>query len=230
MTARSFGKAVALDDLARTDHPHLTAADQCWCLARYVSGPGYRAGQVNQLIANLKCAPSIAAADPARAGHKRRAIEEAAIAVRRAVSSGWAESVTWIPIPPSYPPGDRNYDDRLMRVLRVAFASDDADVRSLLYQVRTEPADHLRVRRLSVDRLYESVRVNVAALACRPVRASIVLFDDVLTTGKHYKCCERRLLQVLPHVPVSGLFLARRALSARGRRLPRQPYQRGLGR
>jgi predicted amidophosphoribosyltransferase len=221
MRTLSFGKAVILDDFARTDHPHLTASDQCWFLARYASG-GYRAGSANQLIANLKCAPSAAAAEPVRACYKRRAIEQAAIAVRQAIDHRWAEGATWIPIPPSCAPGHVDYDDRLMRILRTAFARYDADVRSVLYQVRTERADHVGSRRLCMNGLYDCIRVNSAALACRPLRKEVVLFDDVLTTGKHYKCCERRLLEALPGLSISGLFLTRRVLSARCRRLPSQ--------
>jgi predicted amidophosphoribosyltransferase len=212
-----LGAAVALDDRMRCDHSHLTAADQCWYLARYVSGPGYRAGEVNQLIANLKCAPSVAAINPARRAHKRRAIDLAAAALRRAVSRARAESATWIPIPPSCAPGDRDYDDRLMRILRTAFAGYDADLRHALYQLRSQPADHSRPQRLSIQTLYDSIRVNGPALEGRFLRTRIVLFDDVLTSGKHYRCCEQRLREALAGVAIEGLFLARRVLSARGR-------------
>ena len=230
MRASSVGEAVGLDDLARTDHPYLGASDQCWCLARYVAGPGYRAGRVNQLITNLKCAPSVAAAEPLRRSHKDRAIELAAKAVRRAIKREWAESVTWIPIPPSRVPGHVDFDDRLMRILRHAFNAYQVDIRNVLYQVRTQSADHVSNERLSMHHLYESIQVNCAALAGRPLRSHVVLFDDVLTTGKHYKCCERRLLEAVPGVSVCGLFLARRVLSARGRRLPDQPGQGRLDR
>jgi hypothetical protein len=219
MRALRVSQAMTLGDLARSDHCFLTAADQCWCLGRYVAGPGYRAGQVNQLIANLKCAPSVAAVSPARRAHKREAIDQAAMALRRAVNREWAENATWIPIPPSRAPGHPDYDDRLMRILRKAFSDYDADVRSVLYQVHSQCADHFRAPRVSFQTLYEGMRVNPASLASRALRAQIVLFDDVLTTGKHYRCCERRLSEALAGVPISGLFLARRVLSGRARRL-----------
>lgn len=209
-----------LDDRARAAHSHLTASDQCWCLGGYVPGRSYRVSAANQLIANLKCAPSVAAAEPVRARHKRRAIEQAAVWVREAVAKVWAEEATWIPVPPSCAQGHVDYDDRLIRILRLAFASYDADVRGILYQVQTRAADHLSRRRLSMKILYDCIRVNSAALVCRPLRRRIVLFDDVLTTGKHYKCCEQRLLEALPGLHVSGFFLMRRVLSIRGLRVP----------
>jgi hypothetical protein len=41
---------------------------------------------------------------------------------------------------------------------------------------------------------------------------SIILFDDVLTTGKHFKACERRLREIDPTIAIAGVFVARRAL------------------
>ena len=211
---------ITLDQLSRMDHPYLSAADECWYLSTYTSGAGYRAGAVNQLIANFKCPPSIAELDSPRARHKERAIGTVAARLRAAVSQSWAESVTWIPVPPSRARRDMDYDDRLMRVLRLAFARYDTDVRAALYQTASFVADHARLRRIGLDFLYECLRINWDALLSRPLRDGVVLFDDVLTTGKHYKCCKRRLRQALPDIRISGLFVARRALSGRGRRLP----------
>jgi hypothetical protein len=220
MSAAVFHHALTLDDRARIDHSYLTPADDCRWLAEYASGPGYRGGRVNRLICNLKCSPSIARRDPARRRHKLRAIETAATAVRAAVSRSWAQSATWIPIPPSQAPGHHDYDDRLLRILQTAFAGYDADVRVILYQSGSQPADHARERRIELGTLYESIRINWDALAARPLRQQLVLFDDVLTTGKHYKCCERRLRGALPEIAIGGLFLARRVLSGHGRRAP----------
>jgi hypothetical protein len=230
MSSLVMSPLIALDDHARTDHPYLSASDCCWCLSRYIAGPGYRGGSVNQLIANLKCAPTIVLDDPVRRTHKQHAIEMAAEVLRRAVSRDWVENATWIPIPPSRAVTHVDYDDRLARVLRVAFTPYDADVRVALYQQHSQPADHLRPARMSLQALYESIRVNLAALAARPLREHLMLFDDVLTTGKHYRCCERRLHEVVPGASIAGLFLARRALSARGRRVPRQPRRTPLPR
>jgi predicted amidophosphoribosyltransferase len=209
-----------LDDRARTDHPYLSPSDDCWCLSEYVSGPGYHAGGVNQLITNLKCRTSVAAANPLRRRHKQRAIDSMANALRGAVTLAWVESATWIPIPPSRILRDPDYDDRLTRVLRSAFADCDLDLRVVLYQSTSILADHANRRRIDSNSLYECIYANGDAIGARPLRDRLVLFDDVLTTGKHYKCCERRLRDHLPDIPITGLFLTRRVLSGRGRRVP----------
>jgi predicted amidophosphoribosyltransferase len=211
----------ALDEQGRVDHPYLCASDRCWALSEYLAGTGRRGGSINRMIVALKQSPSDAALDPIRRRRKQRAIQAAADLLRSQVCRKRAESMTWIPIPPSRATVDRNFDNRLLQVLRVAFDDYDADIRSVLSQVVSTASDHLSVRRCGVEELYRGLRVNREALYSRPLRSSLVLFDDVLTTGKHFRCCERRLHEWLPDARIDGLFIARRALSGRGRRLPR---------
>lgn len=213
----AFRGPVVLDEHLRTDHSYLTAADQCSCLSEYLPGRGYRAGLVNQLIANLKCPPSIAAVDPRRRYYKRRAIDEIARALRGALSRSSVESATWIPIPPSRPALDADHDDRLRRILATAFRDYDLDLRPVLCQSESTVADHAGGRRLTADALYRVIALDRQLLALRPPRERIVLFDDLLTSGKHYKCCERRLREALADIPISGLFVARRVLPWRWR-------------
>lgn len=209
------GSLLALDDAARADHAFLTSADQCRCLAEYLPGRGYRASQVNQLMLNLKCAPSVAAVDPRRRYYKLQAIADIARGLRAALSRSAVECATWIPVPPSRPACDADYDDRLQRILVTAFGDFDLDLRCLLHQTAATVADHASARRLPADALYRLIGLDRVALRRGPLRECIVLFDDVLTTGKHYKCCERRLREALADIPISGLFVARRVLPRR---------------
>jgi hypothetical protein len=62
-----------------------------------------------------------------------RAIGVAA-GLRRAMTQADAESMTWVPVPPSKVAAHADYDDRLMRTLAKAFGGFDVDVRSLLRQ------------------------------------------------------------------------------------------------
>jgi hypothetical protein len=205
----------ALDAQQCAEHAFLSAADRCHCLAEYLPGRGYRAGEVNQLIVNLKCPPLIAALDARRWHYKQRAIDDIASALRNALGQAEVERATWIPIPTSRPAGDSDYDDRLPRILRTAFGHYQLDLRCALYQRQAMPADHGRARRLSADALLRVIGLERELLVREPLRERIVLFDDVLTSGKHYKCCERRLRELLADVPISGLFVARRVLPRR---------------
>ena len=170
-----------------------------------------------RILRDFKCAPSAANASARRAASKQRAIGTMAELLRAAVSQRVAQEATWVPIPPSKASADSDFDDRLMRTLLIAFSGYDVDLRRLLYQSRSTPADHLGSARLSAAALLENLYLDVTCLAERPVRQRIHLFDDVLTTGKHYKCCQQRLCDVLPRTPISGVFLVRRALPRRWR-------------
>jgi predicted amidophosphoribosyltransferase len=208
-----------LDAPSRADHAFLTASDRCAFLAQYLGGKSYRAGRCNQLIRNFKCAPSVARIDSRREGYKQHAIATLARWLRGALTREQAERFTWVPIPPSKRRGDPDFDDRLARTLRLAFHAYDVDVRGLLFQIRSTVPDHAGQVRLSAQALYDNLRLDVESLIARPIRKRIALFDDVLTSGKHYKCCERRLREALPCTPITGVFLMRRALPARWRSL-----------
>jgi predicted amidophosphoribosyltransferase len=43
-----------------------------------------------------------------------------------------------------------------------------------------------------------------------PAPASIGVFDDILTTGSHFKAIQSILAQRFPNAPIVGIFLARR--------------------
>lgn len=147
---------------------------------------------------------------PARRRRKQAAIDTVASVLRRCCDRRWVQDATWSPIPTSGAFGTREYDDRLSRTLRIAFEGYDCDVRDLLRQTASTKPDHAAVRRLSSGSLYGLLQVDLASLVKRPLRHRIILFDDLLTSGKHFKCCQGRLHETVPQVPVSGLFFARR--------------------
>ena len=65
--------------------------------------------------------------------------------------------------------------------------------------------DHRNVRELTQ-------RMRIERSLLDPAPSAICIFDDVLTTGAHFKASEAIFLRTaFPHVPLAGLFLARRA-------------------
>ncbi len=210
---------IPLDLIQLADHPYLSSADRCSFMCEFIAGSDVQLGNSQQILRDFKCPPSAAAVSMRRAASKQRAIMIMAELLRTAVSRCAAQAATWVPIPPSKAPADADFDDRLMRTLALAFGGYDIDLRQLLYQAQSTPADHIGSTRLTSAALLGNLCLDGASLNERPVRQSITLFDDVLTTGKHYKCCERRLRDALPDTPISGVFLVRRALSRRWRGL-----------
>ena len=209
-----------LDEERRREHWHLSPADDCRYLFDYF--PGQPRTAIGQLLASFKCRPLVAAASAPRLHFKELAIAQVAAALRPCASREFVEAATWVPVPPSVTPAEPDYDDRLERTLRKAFEGYDLDLRALLQQTRSTRPDHCREHRLSCAALLRVIRPNAEALEVGPPRATIVLFDDLLTTGKHYRCCEQRLRELWPRVPVCGWFIARRALRLHSSARPAQ--------
>jgi len=195
----------ALDHVQRADHPYLSSADRCSFLLDWHCG--------SRIVRDFKRPISAVAFAPRRAAAKARAVAMMADLLRAAVSRCAAEAATWVPIPPSKAYADCEFDDRLMRTLVQAFSGYDVDLRCLLRQSSSTEADHQSGSRITADALHTLLELDAALLASCALRQSIVLFDDLLTTGKHFKCCERRLRTVVPaQVPIVGVFIARRIL------------------
>ncbi len=200
-----------IDETNRGQHAFLQEGDQCLYFGEYQGRGGFQSSPTNQLIFNFKKLPTRCRQDERLRYHKERAVRGIGEGIRRAISREPAERLTWVPVPTSKVVGDPDYDDRLIRALGIAFDGYDTDVRSLLRQTESTEPDHAaRGQRLTRDELLGILEVDQPVLDRSPLRQKIVLFDDVLVSGKHFKCCEERLRDVVPaHVPIIGIFVAR---------------------
>lgn len=199
-----------IDDTNRGDHPYLEPGDRCFYFGEYFAGKSYKGGPTNQLVFNFKCKPAVAIANAGRAGYKSQAIQTIASGMRRVIGQQNVEQYTWVPIPPSKAIGDPDYDDRLLRTLHLAFRGYNADIRPLIRQTASTPADHEQEHRLTRDALRAVLEVDMAALQSASLRDGIILFDDVLNSGKHFKESERLLRRAIPEdVAIAGIFVTR---------------------
>lgn len=198
-----------IDETNRSDHPYLEAGDRCFYFGEYFAGKSYKGGPTNQLVFNFKCKPTVAAANTGRAHYKNQAVQTIANGMRRVIGQQNAERYTWVPIPSSKATGDPDYDDRLLRTLRIAFQGYNADIRPLIRQTESTPADHEQECRLTRDALHAVLEVDMAILQLAPLREGIILVDDVLNSGKHFKESQRRLRHAIPDIAIAGIFVAR---------------------
>ena len=199
-----------IDETNRGDHPYLEAGDRCFFFGEYFAGKSYGGGATNQLVFNYKCKPTVATANSGRAHHKIQAIQTIANGMRRVIGQRNAERYTWVPIPPSKAIGDPDYDDRILRTLRLGFQGYNADIRPLVRQSVSTVADHEQEERLTRDALRAVLHVDMAELRSAPLREGIMLVDDVLNSGKHFKECQRHLRRASPSdIDITGIFVAR---------------------
>lgn len=195
-----------VDDLIRPDHYHLTADDTCYFLGEYTARADYSVSATNSLIFNFK--KSLTKRGEYQWRYKEQAIRQSAEAFRRAINDAWFNSATLIPIPPSKSRTDPLYDDRLTRMLRAIRTQPPLDIRELIVQKASTDAVHhsdTRLRPEALEALYEIDQKLTA-----PTPNVIGLFDDVLTTGAHFKAAQSILQKTFPGVRVIGLLIARR--------------------
>lgn len=200
-----------IDETSRGSHYYLTDDDRCIYFGEYFGGQGFSGGPTNQLIFNFKAKPSAIANNIYRRRYKKQAIRLIAQGLRRSIKQHDIESYTWVPIPCSKAEGHADYDPRLTQTLTEAFDGFDADIRQMIRQTESVNADHHRDHdRISPNRLSEILEIDIDLLNAKDVRSKgIVLFDDVLTTGKHFKCCANLIKHQLPKVHILGIFVAR---------------------
>jgi hypothetical protein len=207
-----------IDELYRSQHHFLTPEDDCYFLGEYTPGAGYAHSATNDLIANFKKPPD--RRDTPEWPYKRQAVARAAAMLAAALDPGWLAHATLVPMPPSAARGDPAHDPRLAETLAdlERTAGRPLDIRELLVQAAsTRSSSRSGGDRLSLAELRAVYRID-ASLAGAPPR-TIGLFDDLITSGAHFRVAQEMLRERFPHAWVSGIFLARCLhLPAAGRR------------
>jgi hypothetical protein len=200
-----------VDDLTRPHHFYLDSSDQCYFLREYIPRAGYAGGETNNLINNFKKKPDKKGKPEWK--YKKIAIDQIAKEMANAIKVTGLQTMTLVPIPPSKTRTHALYDDRMTKVLRGIglIHGIHLDVRELIVQVKDTKPAHLIEDRPSPDEIRANYRID-EALSSPPPRF-IGLFDDLLTTGAHFKAGKSLLIERFPEVTVIGLFVARRVPS-----------------
>jgi hypothetical protein len=123
-----------------------------------------------------------------------------------ALPEKWASNFTFVPMPPAA--GLLNPVRSIVKELAVE------DTRDLLLQNVSTPCSH-NGWRLSPAQRAEFMIVN--ELAAHPKPEAVVVVDDVLTTGAHYRASKEVLRMRWPGLSVLGLFIARVCSRSKGR-------------
>ncbi len=207
-----------LDEASRSDHCFLLPSDHCLYFGEFRPQAGAAPGSTNALIFDFKRPPSRIAASACAwevQSFKDRAIASVARALRRQFGRAAVETrITFVPIPASKVAGEADYCDRLLRTLYLAFAGLAADIRPLLRQRASTPADHASgAGRLRFAELLALTELDPRQLA-RPPRALVALFDDVLTSGKHLCVAKARIREAYPEQAIIAVLVARRVRGA----------------
>lgn len=199
-----------IDPLTSPDHHYLLDSDKCYFLGEYTARKGYAFSDTNGLIINLKKPPD-------RRGKrewqfKERDIRVAGQALRNAINDTWLEQAVFVPIPPSKAKGDPLYDDRMVRILHAINPQNPVNIRELILQTESTEAAHYSDESRDPHKIQQLYSIDETLTD--PVPKWIVICDDVLTTGAHFKAAQAILSGVYPAATLCGIFIARRVPEA----------------
>ena len=197
--------------LEASDHWYLSLPDDvCYFHGDYTARGGYTASATNQLIANFK--KKMDRKDRPEWRYKESAIRKAAEIFVSALRRESLLRATLVPLPPSKARDDPMHDDRMKRVLlqMQADVGSQLDIRDILHFPESQIASHERTDRPSPDQLYDAMAVRRQQIGDPDDVTNVWLFDDVLTTGAHFKAAARHIADIYPGARVRGIFIARR--------------------
>jgi len=201
-------KLLRIDESTVSQHFSLRDSDQCLYIWEYTAGKRYDFSPTNQLISNLKIKPGSLAKSPKRNFYKEQAIDHAAQGLLHFLPRAYVEQrATFVPVPGSKIAGDADYDPRMLHVLQRALEAWSADIRPMLELTHSIPADHETTDRIPYDELLEVSRLS--DVSGKPLRPVVVVVDDVLNSGKHFKVAQTLISDQAPTVEIRGLFVAR---------------------
>lgn len=204
-----------IDKASLRDHAHLKENDLCWFFLEYTPGGGYQHSVANSFISNLK-KPVSKRNRPDEYRHKTDAIRKAGDEIA-GILEDIVDEIILVPVPPSKKKSDREYDDRMLQVLKRLEKKSKEDghkpmFSELVEQIESMDAAHMSDTRPRIDELVENYTINQSEL--KEVRKSgrkiIAVFDDVLTAGTHFKAMQK-IIESEPSLPSAafGFFIAR---------------------
>jgi predicted amidophosphoribosyltransferase len=200
-------KLTKFDGQTRKDHAYLRAEDDCYYLIEYTARRAFNYSEANNFISNFKKKPSVKATYQWK--HKLIAIRQAAETLSSELSKTWLKKSTFVPVPPSKSRKHPEYDDRMSKVLQKL---QGADVRELVYQAKGMEATHVSTDRHSIEELVANYRIDEDLSDPEPKH--IVIVDDMMTAGAHYRAMRRVLRKRFSKASISGVFLARRIFAS----------------
>jgi len=195
-----------IDEHTRPDHWYLTDEDECYYLLEYTPREGPFFSTTNDLILNLK--KSVERRGRQEYYWKEWAIRGSGELLRSALNEEWLPTAMLVPVACSKVREHPLYDDRMVQVLQHMTQNLACNIRELVVQTESLDSFHDGCR-LSPNQLRRYYELDGALCDCEEPR-EVTVFDDLLTTGSHFKAMKSIIRDHWPGVRVSGIFVARR--------------------
>lgn len=207
-------KLQKIDESLLSEYSYLEETDRCYFMGEYAARQGFDHINPNQVIENMNqiinnFKKPVERKDRPEWRYKEKAISEIANWIISTTSWDKLKTATWIPIPPSKIKSDPHYDDRLLRVLlKMKENENSLNVRELLLTKSSREAAHNpgSIRPKVQDHLKNFVLDDTLKT---PKPRAMIVFDDIITSGAHFKAAQTILQKEFPEVPIIGVFIGR---------------------
>ncbi|MCY4160962.1 MAG: hypothetical protein OXE77_03755 [Flavobacteriaceae bacterium] len=185
----------------------LNYSDQCYYWREYnPNQPHEESDDTYSFIHNLKKCPTRKGKDEYK--YKEKAIQDTIEFFRSSFNSNALhQRITLVPIPPSKIKGDEKYDDRMTQICKGLCENTKWDCRELIKSRKSIQPSHYSSERLKPKDLKNIFEIDSQLI--NPIPSKIYLFDDVITTGAHFRACKEILQNHISNVVVIGIFIAR---------------------
>ncbi len=200
-----------IGDYEKGEHSYLTEDDICLYFGEYTptgeSGrPAWSLSKANSIVLNLKKSPSKKGTPEWE--HKLATIRSLGRIILKNLKAVDLQSLTFVPAPPSKANDDPDYDPRMLQVAKAI--GNDVDARPILMTVSSRESASLSEKSRSVDSIKSNTCIDESQVELRPVSKTIIVIDDMITTGATFIACKRLLMERFGDVEVYGLFIVRR--------------------
>ena len=183
---------------------NMTDDDECYYFIEATQG-GFEASTSNSLLLNFK--KDIKFKKTPAWQYRNNAIKQFALMISKHINNDRTDSITIIPEATSYPISDPSFNDRLVQTL--------IELKKLRQRINIELAleaksyigsSHLPGGTRNVPIIQNNLQWK--GLKNSPSQ-TIILLDDVLTTGAHFRACKNIILANTPeNTNIIGFFLA----------------------
>lgn len=204
---------ITLEEEDIDKYEHIDISDSIVYLQEYSSGLGFTT-EGNSIIYNIKKSPDTKGTPQWE--YKERDMNYVAKIIASAMDRLATEdkNIYWIPVPPSKIETHELFDDRMNQMLVKAKVLSNNPYNIIInniYQTANREASSTTNKRRGV----EALKVLEAQYRMRDIpdynseSDVIVVFDDVLTSGCHFKAIKNVILKTYPNAKIGGVFIAR---------------------
>lgn len=208
---RSLSK---IDESTIRDHYYINGDDSIFYFGEYISGAGFKGGEYNSLISNLKKDEELKVTKPGEYNWKEKAETDCAVLLSD-FFNGVVElaNILFIPTPPSKCYTDSKYDARLVRILKKSSQQLKHKLifKNVVSQIDSMESSHSsHDKRHSPQDLIKNYKVDFSLITA-PYPEMVCIFDDVITSGSHFRAMHEVLRPYFPEsTQFIGIFIARR--------------------